>query len=239
MRRSLPESLLSRTVNHILIRNKTKLEALYAQNLVEVAQKEARKIIKEAQKQSEYEKQSGYAHGYYNGLAAALNAIVSFINDYQQVCQSVWDDELVKLQDRLYSFITTPDVCEGLLKQMLSQCPEKSILQLTIPPSLVSLAKQISAEHHQEIELITTQNALLSVRFKNQVIFFDPLRYSHELTDLLKHGRHMQYKNQQLETLDSEIRKALYLVIDNITVPSQVNNHENLDEPTTSNTENN
>ncbi|WP_193015527.1 type III secretion protein [Proteus sp. FME41] len=229
MLRSLPENLLTYTLEGILIR------ARYVRQFdkihkAEIAAKHAtKKMLRDFTDKLEVHHKEVINHAYSDGLQALLGDILRFSAQYQEKLTQYEFKQREQITTTLAQLFESPEIQSKLVQRLLATTPSEKKITLEIPATLHRyLEKELN---NPNIELITHNSKKIALHAGDQVTFFDPAL----LINDLKNQFHSPFSERGKTVFTQEIKETLIKFINTFDVlediPSQLempseDNHE-------------
>lgn len=205
----------------VVIKKEKLLSIIVDKNKIVCAQKQAKKIIKDALKESESIRETAWFQGYSDGVLCSIDSVVDYIASGHLMAQSVYKSIHNDVNENLYKILNKPEVFESNIKNWLAEINSKDTnvtLEILLPrkfinykPTLLLGAKNIwpggvNIELHDEF--------FFSIKLRDKIMEFVPKDVSMDRsTDMLSTKRlsdkYEDISNKVLSELPSRVNSMV------------------------------
>lgn len=203
MLRSLPESLLGYTCEGVVIRARYIRQLDSQHKIIQSSKHIAKKIISDAQKQCEQQREIAKKQAYAEGLKALFSDLLCCVIQYQKNIANYEIQQRELISEVVANYFQSPQMQVELIQRLIKESPTENKLTITIPQTLQSYLEKTLDD--QNIEIIPHDNTLISVTAGSQILVFDPKLFIQDL----KTQFHRPYSDQHNMAFNDEIKNCL------------------------------
>jgi hypothetical protein len=204
-----PEKLLTQAIDNVLIRAKFKQSHDYHERLISQAKKQAKKIIIAAQTEKEKIFNQAKINGYCQGISQTSTALAIFIQAYQTLNHTLYNDIIKQIEQTLIQFLLTEPVIEQLLLNLMAKIDLQQQSKIYLPEKLAATLSDRWSDKFSNIKLTHHEENGIKLEMANEILYFSPEKSVSEMMKNIIADKQITASNQQQIDCITELKENL------------------------------
>ncbi|WGO83867.1 hypothetical protein [Arsenophonus apicola] len=204
-----PEKLLTQAIDNVLIRAKFKQSHDYHERLISQAKKQAKKIIIAAQTEKEKIFNQARINGYCQGISQTSTALAIFIQAYQTLNHTLYNDIIKQIEQTLIQFLLTEPVIEQLLLNLMAKIDLQQQSKIYLPEKLAATLSDRWSDKFSNIKLTHHKENGIKLEMANEILYFSPEKSVSEMMKNIIADKQIAASNQQQIECITELKENL------------------------------
>lgn len=197
----------------VVIKKDKLLSIVTDTNKILCAQRQAKKIIKDALIESESMRETAWFQGYSDGVLCSIDTVVDYINSGHLMAQSVYKSIHNDVNENLYEILNKPEVFESNIKNWLTEINSKDTnvtLEILLPRKFINYKSTLLSEAKNiwpgGVDIELHDQFYFSVKLRDRIMEFIPEDVSmNKATDILS----TKLLSEKYECISSKILSEL------------------------------